>query len=111
MHRITPWLGTRSKSCRSCLSCSNPGYGAVSYGTVGLSGREAGVSSMDRKISRPAADVIETRPITLAGVETHPGWHALRTLARRITTPLFPDDYLRLANPLWSARELRGRIL
>ena len=66
---------------------------------------------MDRKISRPAADVIETKPITLAGVETHPGWHALRTLARRITTPLLPDDYLRLANPLWSARELRGRVL
>jgi stearoyl-CoA 9-desaturase NADPH oxidoreductase len=66
---------------------------------------------MDRKVSRPAADVIETKPITLAGVETHPGWHALRTLARRITTPLLPDDYLRLANPLWSARELRGRIL
>jgi ferredoxin-NADP reductase len=66
---------------------------------------------MDRKISRAAADVVETRPITLAGVETHPGWHALRTLARRITTPLLPDDYLRLANPLWSARELRGRVL
>jgi stearoyl-CoA 9-desaturase NADPH oxidoreductase len=66
---------------------------------------------MDRKISRAAADVVETRPITLAGVDTHPGWHALRTVARRITTPLLPDDYLRLANPLWSARELRGRIL
>src|SRR5580693_3015348 len=68
-------------------------------------------ASMDRKISRPAADVIETKPITLAGVETHPGWHALRTLAARITTPLLPDDYLHLANPLWSARELRGRVL
>lgn len=66
---------------------------------------------MDRKVSRAAADVVETRPITLAGVETHPGWHALRTLAHRITTPLLPDDYTRLANPLWSARELRGRIL
>src|SRR6202161_1466419 len=66
---------------------------------------------MDRKISRPAADVIETKPITLAGVETHPGWHALRTLARRIAPPLLPDDYLRLANPLWSARDLRGRVL
>ncbi len=65
---------------------------------------------MDRKVSRVAADIIETRPITLAGVETHPGWHALRTLAHRITTPLLPDDYTRLANPLWSARELRGRI-
>lgn len=66
---------------------------------------------MDRKISRAAADVVETTPITLAGVETHPGWHALRKLAHRITTPLLPDDYTRLANPLWSARELRGRIL
>ncbi len=32
-------------------------------------------------------------------------------MAARITTPLLPDDYLHLANPLWSARELRGRIL
>src|ERR1700716_3346399 len=68
-------------------------------------------ASMDRKISRAAAQVVETRPITLAGVDTHPGLQALRTVARRITTPLLPDDYLRLANPLWSARELRGRIL
>ena len=66
---------------------------------------------MDRKIARVTADVAETTPITLAGVDTHPGWHTLRTLARRITTPLLPDDYTRLANPLWSARELRGRIL
>ncbi|WP_292975039.1 ferredoxin reductase [Mycobacterium sp.] len=66
---------------------------------------------MDRKISRAAADVIETRPITLAGVESHAGWHALRKIAHRITTPLLPDDYTRLANPLWSARELRGRVL
>ncbi|HUB54729.1 MAG TPA: ferredoxin reductase [Mycobacterium sp.] len=66
---------------------------------------------MDRKIARVTADVVETTPITLAGVDTHPGWHTLRTLARRITTPLLPDDYTRLANPLWSARELRGRIL
>ncbi len=68
-------------------------------------------ASMERKVSRAAAHVVETTPITLAGVDTHPGWHALRTVARRITTPLLPDDYLRLANPLWSARELRGRIL
>ena len=33
------------------------------------------------------------------------------TIAGRITTPLLPDDYLKLANPLWSARELRGRVL
>ena len=29
----------------------------------------------------------------------------------RMTTPLLPDDYLHMLNPLWSARELRGRII
>jgi stearoyl-CoA 9-desaturase NADPH oxidoreductase len=66
---------------------------------------------MARKIARITADVVETTPITVAGVDTHPGWHALRSIAQRITTPLLPDDYLRLANPLWSARELRGRVV
>ena len=34
---------------------------------------------------------------------------ALR-LIRSFTSPLLPDDYLELVNPLWSTRELRGRI-
>ncbi|PJE03267.1 ferredoxin reductase [Mycobacterium sp.] len=58
-----------------------------------------------------SANVVNTRRPTVAGADRHPGWHALRKLAARITTPLLPDDYLRLANPLWSARELRGRIV
>lgn len=58
-----------------------------------------------------AANVADTVRPALAGAERHPGWHALRSLAGRITTPLLPDDYLKLANPLWSARELRGRVL
>jgi stearoyl-CoA 9-desaturase NADPH oxidoreductase len=60
------------------------------------------------KISANVADTV--RP-ALAGADRHPGWHALRSIAGRITTPLLPDDYLKLANPLWSARELRGRVL
>jgi ferredoxin-NADP reductase len=36
---------------------------------------------------------------------------AMRTLVGPVTTPLLPDDYLKLINPLWSARELRGRIV
>ena len=36
-------------------------------------------------------------------------WQRVRDLASRLTTPLLPDDYLSLLNPLWSARELRGR--
>jgi stearoyl-CoA 9-desaturase NADPH oxidoreductase len=34
---------------------------------------------------------------------------ALRA-ARSLTTPLLPDDYFELMNPLWSTRELRGRV-
>ena len=36
---------------------------------------------------------------------------AMRSVVGRVTTPLLPDDYLKLINPLWSARELRGRIV
>ena len=37
-------------------------------------------------------------------------WQRVRDVASRLTTPLHPDDYLSLINPLWSSRELRGRI-
>jgi ferredoxin-NADP reductase len=57
------------------------------------------------------ANVVDTKRPVVAGADRHPGWHTLRKIAARITTPLLPDDYLHLANPLWSARELRGRIL
>ena len=57
------------------------------------------------------ANVVDTVRPTVVGADRHPAWHALRTVAGRMTTPLLPDDYLHLANPLWSARELRGRIV
>ncbi|MGC2655766.1 MAG: ferredoxin reductase, partial [Mycobacterium sp.] len=66
---------------------------------------------MSKKIAKITADVVDTRRPTVAGADKHPGWHLLRRAAARITTPLLPDDYLHLANPLWTARELRGRVL
>ncbi|GLE51667.1 ferredoxin reductase [Mycobacterium montefiorense] len=66
---------------------------------------------MGRKYQSITAHVVDTKRPMVVGAERHPGWHALRKIAARITTPLLPDDYLHLANPLWSARELRGRIL
>jgi stearoyl-CoA 9-desaturase NADPH oxidoreductase len=66
---------------------------------------------MGKKYESLTAHLAETRRPTVVGAERHPGWHALRKIAARITTPLLPDDYLHLANPLWSARELRGRIV
>jgi stearoyl-CoA 9-desaturase NADPH oxidoreductase len=40
-----------------------------------------------------------------------PAWRlkALRAV-RAFFTPLLPDDYLELVNPLWSTQELRGRV-
>src|SRR6201999_359121 len=66
---------------------------------------------MGKQCAPITANLQQTRRPTIAGVDRHPGWHTLRKIAARITTPLLPDDYLHLANPLWSARELRGRIL
>jgi len=37
-------------------------------------------------------------------------WERVRRAGSKLTTPLLPDDYLRLVNPLWSSRELRGRV-
>jgi stearoyl-CoA 9-desaturase NADPH oxidoreductase len=91
------------------------------YGTVGYVSRTTGAAilklgqelSLGKKYSssRPAAVLKDTVRPTIAGAGKHPGWDAARAIAERITTPLLPDDYLKLANPLWSARELRGRVL
>ncbi len=53
-------------------------------------------------IERPAANVAASeRSVS----------NLVRGAVARFTTPLLPDDYLHLVNPLWSARELRGRIV
>ncbi|BBY65428.1 ferredoxin reductase [Mycolicibacterium helvum] len=58
-----------------------------------------------------SANVVDTVRPTVAGEGRNPAIDAVRALIGRITTPLLPDDYLQLANPLWSAREMRGRVL
>ncbi|WP_372460231.1 ferredoxin reductase [Nocardia coffeae] len=50
-------------------------------------------------------------PVAEAKMAGRTRLNALRGVAARVTTPLLPDDYLHLINPLWSARELRGRIV
>jgi ferredoxin-NADP reductase len=58
-----------------------------------------------------SANVVDTVRPAVAGEGRNPAIDAVRALVGRITTPLLPDDYLQLANPLWSAREMRGRVL
>ena len=48
-----------------------------------------------------------TRNVEIASTSTV---NVLRGLVVRATTPLLRDDYLKLLNPLWSARELRGLV-
>src|SRR3954463_4226939 len=103
MRRTTIWPGMPPRNCRSYWNfCSSTGYETVGYGTVGC------VAKNYIKVSANVADTVRPK---VAGAKERPGWNALRAIAGRITTPLLPDDYLKLANPLWSARELRGRVL
>jgi stearoyl-CoA 9-desaturase NADPH oxidoreductase len=51
------------------------------------------------------------KPAEDVDTATTPRINVLRGLAARATTPLLPDDYLKLLNPLWTARELRGEIV
>ena len=58
-------------------------------------GRRNGVLGMAERGARPVV----------------PAWRVrLLRLLRALFAPLLPDDYLELINPLWSTRELRGRI-
>ena len=43
-------------------------------------------------------------------VRLPPAASAVLRIVEYFTSPLRPDDYLELINPLWSTRELRGRI-
>lgn len=47
---------------------------------------------------------------SLSRVSSTIPWERVRRAGSKLTTPLLPDDYLTLVNPLWSSRELRGRI-
>ena len=40
----------------------------------------------------------------------HPVQRRVLRALSALSTPLLPDDYLELINPLWSTRELRGRV-
>ena len=51
------------------------------------------------------------KPAENVDTASTPRVNVLRGLAARATTPLLPDDYLKLLNPLWTARELRGEIV
>lgn len=60
----------------------------------------------------PTTALISPAAATVNAVKKRTPAAGRRLLAatRWLTTPLLPDDYLGLVNPLWSTRELRGRV-
>lgn len=66
---------------------------------------------MAKNTVKISANVVDTVRPKVAGEGRNPAIDAVRAVFGRITTPLLPDDYLQLANPLWSAREMRGRVV
>jgi ferredoxin-NADP reductase len=62
-----------------------------------------------RRLATPAAGGLPAAHTNVEDPAEEVG--LLRGLASRLTTPLLPDDYLHLLNPLWSARELRGQVV
>ncbi|CQD04837.1 2Fe-2S iron-sulfur cluster binding domain-containing protein [Mycolicibacterium conceptionense] len=66
---------------------------------------------MAKNYIKVSANVADTVRPTIAGADRRPAWNVVRRIVGQVTTPLLPDDYLKLANPLWSARELRGRVV
>jgi ferredoxin-NADP reductase len=60
---------------------------------------------------RSGAAALQSGASDLRRLLATPETGLLRALASRMTTPLLPDDYLHLLNPLWSARELRGVVV
>ncbi|MCU1692642.1 MAG: ferredoxin reductase [Frankiales bacterium] len=73
--------------------------------------------ALKRLLATPAAElpapvrVAEQQAAADPDAPRPPDAGLLRGLASRLTTPLLPDDYLHLLNPLWSARELRGVVV
>jgi ferredoxin-NADP reductase len=68
------------------------------------------VEALRRRLATPAAGGMGS---SHSSVEEAPAQERglVRGILSRLTTPLLPDDYLHLLNPLWSARELRGKVV
>ncbi|MGZ4578301.1 MAG: ferredoxin reductase, partial [Mycobacterium sp.] len=46
------------------------------------------------------------------GAQPHVPWgrRVFLRAVRRLFSPLKPDDYLEMINPLWTTKELRGKV-
>src|SRR4051812_38205178 len=85
--------------------------------TLRMTSPRSGYRDADADLTRSSARLFtDTSTVNTASggstrmVAERVSWAGVRKIGARLTTPLHPDDYLSLINPLWTARELRGRI-
>jgi ferredoxin-NADP reductase len=83
-----------------------PGSAATAGGKAWTTAAGAGIAAL-------GATALEVRRrLGEGGVAAAvPNVDMVRSVLARMTTPLLPDDYLHLLNPLWTARELRGKVV
>jgi ferredoxin-NADP reductase len=75
-------------------------------------GRRLAASAAGAGVAALGSTVIELRRRQRrSGRALAPDADLLRSVAAHMTTPLLPDDYLHMVNPLWTARELRGKVV
>jgi ferredoxin-NADP reductase len=76
--------------------------GAQKFATAALGASAAAVGATALEVKRRLGD---------SDASVVPSADLIRSVLARMTTPLLPDDYLHMMNPLWSARELRGKVI
>src|SRR4051794_9925728 len=85
---VTP--GTTTRAGRAAFAAASAG--AAVLGATVLEARRRLAKGGGVRSVMPSADLV-------------------RDVGARMTTPLLPDDYLHMLNPLWTARELRGKVV
>jgi stearoyl-CoA 9-desaturase NADPH oxidoreductase len=70
-----------------------------------------GIGTVDRPEASEADITREYMAEKGARPNVHPIQRRVLDALAALSSPLLPDDYLELINPLWSTRELRGRIV
>jgi len=77
-----------------------------------VSNAAAATASAAAAVAGATALEIRRRVVEGGGLKSIlPTPNLVRDVTARMTTPLLPDDYLHMLNPLWTARELRGKVV
>src|SRR5262249_46350056 len=101
-----PPRAARSSASRLRPACPSSHSASRAKGTVSDVTSNQVTLEEDKMLAQPQTPDRGATPQMPAALRRR----AVLRLVRSFTSPLSPDDYLELINPLWSTRELRGRV-